>query len=973
MAAITNEIYIGKDKNNPDFYFLNSEIVSVNAVNSVDLVAEELAIDSLEAVIQHHVDRGEVFTPTDAEGIITADDYLFCGHQSADLRLVPFGTPVWYYSGEHYIGQYYVDHIERIGKDQYRLKAVSLIGIFDKKPYYGGVYDAASNTTFGSLVRDIFLGDGAQVYQGYDSVRLYGYSYIYTHFGNTTSTYERVHFAFIFNGIAYIPEKTQSGYDFNIWGRWSKYDYPSMEYEYYSRLVASPAPDGAILLKYQYLNQTVSKKTEWETPEIIIKPGEKVDFTLSANIFDHKECFVIINGHVFAPPFAIERISSNTIFGIDLSKTSSTGIYSGVILLSLLDCTLLNYEVDYKSDKPSRIIPYTQINSDVVRLFLTGAGTMPIYTASEHRSPTPGNPIRVDQPGFVWYSAEESELFDRVKFDEGIADYPVYGWLPVQSKREALYQLMFAYDVNLIKTENDSVMFTWIYASDPAPIPDNRIYDSGEVVYDALAKRIELTEHSYIKSGESDYKILYDNQDGVAEDILVTFPEPYYDLTPTNLTILYANANCAYISGIGTLKGKPYVHGTNVKVKLNDDNPGGSTVSVTDATLVGVHNSENVMKRLYDYYTKRQTVKNSIVLSGEECGKNYAFLDPFYDRSHGYIRKMDISGSAILKADCEIITDYAPTGQGSNYSHSVVLSGSGTWTVPDEVFEKDVPSIRVYIIGGGNGGDSGLKGQDGKAYKNNYHFEPLGGENAENALGGKIYAVTIQNPLVSYDYQCGDGGKGGSGQCDSETIRNIGLKGGISTFGEYTSDSGLSTPDGITDFKTGKIYGRQYPRYPAFMRAGSGGYVFVYNDRFYFLGGSDANSYLNSGVPNFLGGTTVMKSISLVSGQWTGSVYGGGGGGAAIGENGHDGANPSSNNWDTIYTGNGGNGGNATIKAQNATEYGCGGWGGYGGGGGGNTGYFFAEGITVSPGTPGVGGYGGEGGDGAPGCILIYY
>lgn len=962
MAAITNEIYIGKDKNNPDFYFLNSEIVSVNAVNSVDLVAEELAIDSLEAVIQYHVDRGEVFTPTDAEGIITADDYLFCGHQSADLRLVPFGTPVWYYSGEHYIGQYYVDHIERIGKDQYRLKAVSLIGIFDKKPYYGGVYDAASNTTFGSLVRDIFLGDGAQAYQGYDGVRLYGMSYIWPHELIPSSGLFHIKFAFVYHGIGDHAEDIPAGYGLGLWGQGHIIDEPAYYNESYHKIVAALSPDGAISVKYQYRNGSY----DWETSPVFILPGQTVDIEIVARWLGTFS--IVINGQEFISPGMFNYTNADTtVFAVRNSYTTD-GIHHDVSYETCyLDCTLIKYEIDHGSDTVSRVIPFTLINASEMQLFQTGYGVIPIYTAPGFRAPTAGNPIRVDQPGFVWHSAEESELFDRVQFDEGIADYPVYGWLPVQSKREALYQLMFAYDVNLIKTENDSVMFTWIYASDPAPIPDNRIYDSGEVVYDALAKRIELTEHSYIKSGESDYKMLYDNQDGVAEDILVTFPEPYYDLTPTNLTILYANANCAYISGIGTLKGKPYVHGTNVKVKFNDANPGGSTVSVTDATLVGVHNSENVMKRLYDYYTKRQTVKNSIVLSGEECGKNYAFLDPFYDRSRGYIRKMDISGSAILKADCEIITDYEPTGQGSNYSHSVVLSGSGTWTVPDEVFEKDVPSIRVYIIGGGDGGNSGLKGKDGKAYTNNSQAIPTGGAHGENGNGGKIYAVTIDNPTQSYPYSCGAGGKGGAGLCTSETIQNHGSNGQPTTFGPYTSAIGLSTPDGVTNFQSGDVFGRKYPS----RESGNGGNGGYYNATYDFtFPADDAASYDGT---LYMAGLIGFGPISLVSGQWTGSVYGGYGGGAAVGENGHDGTKPSSNNWDTVYTGNGGNGGNATIKAPNATEYGCGGWGGYGGGGGGNTGYFIADGITVSPGTPGVGGYGGEGGDGAPGCILIYY
>ena len=114
------------------------------------------------------------------------------------------------------------------------------------------------------------------------------------------------------------------------------------------------------------------------------------------------------------------------------------------------------------------------------------------------------------------------------------------------------------------------------------------------------------------------------------------------------------------------------------------------------------------------------------------------------------------------------------------YNRRAVLTGAGTWTVPDGVTE-----ILAILV---PGGDAGTDGTDGS-------FEAAGVDGVDGR-GGKILAKTVTvTPGSSLSYACGAGGAAPGGL------------GGATTF-HTLSSSGGTRYNGYTDIRSGDVYGR---------------------------------------------------------------------------------------------------------------------------------------------------------------------
>lgn len=114
------------------------------------------------------------------------------------------------------------------------------------------------------------------------------------------------------------------------------------------------------------------------------------------------------------------------------------------------------------------------------------------------------------------------------------------------------------------------------------------------------------------------------------------------------------------------------------------------------------------------------------------------------------------------------------------YNSRVILTGSGSWTAP-----SGKTSLRIILVGGGNGGTDGADGGWDKA-----------GEDGTNGLGGKVFSQAISiNDGQSFSYSCGAGGTSGGGI------------GGDTAFGAYSSAAGARY-NGYTDIANGDVFAR---------------------------------------------------------------------------------------------------------------------------------------------------------------------
>lgn len=197
--------------------------------------------------------------------------------------------------------------------------------------------------------------------------------------------------------------------------------------------------------------------------------------------------------------------------------------------------------------------------------------------------------------------------------------------------------------------------------------------------------------------------------------------------------------------------------------------------------------------------------------------------------------------------------------------------------------------------------------------------------------------------------------------CSSHTTNNAGTAGGNTTFGSYSSSSGLPYPNGHQNLLNGLIYGGMLPSWNASSgKGGNGGWVEVTNN---------GNTY-HDGSPAYNFRTGVTYSGGATSSDYVHGRLGGGGGGASAFKNGDSAM--AFTDWGGAGA-NGADGGNIYAQTTNplqvnASYYGYGGIGGIGGGGGGYMGYPGSDSTYV-----GKGGKGGRGMDGAVGCVIVYY
>lgn len=141
----------------PLVVFDRAEMVSLNSETAVDLIGSELFIDTCTPVVNYEVIPRRRFRPSNySSGMLTSDGKIFCGHYTEDLRKLPYGTKVHFISSSIDAGEYFVKNVERIGRTQYRINAISAVGLMDRQTHKGGIYTGES---FSAVVAEIL---GAQ-------------------------------------------------------------------------------------------------------------------------------------------------------------------------------------------------------------------------------------------------------------------------------------------------------------------------------------------------------------------------------------------------------------------------------------------------------------------------------------------------------------------------------------------------------------------------------------------------------------------------------------------------------------------------------------------------------------------------------------------------------------------------------------------------------------------------------------------
>lgn len=594
----------------------------------------------------------------------------------------------------------------------------------------------------------------------------------------------------------------------------------------------------------------------------------------------------------------------------------------------------------------------------------------------------------------------------------------LYGWLPyvkppASSARDNFMKVLFALGATVTEDLDGALKIEELWDGVSGDAQKNRMGQGASVVREGKVTSVSLIEHQWVQGG--DQTDLFEGT--AAQGTEIVFDEPMYNLTASGFSILERGANYAKLSaGSGTLRGTAYVHNTRlIETKILNSSTE-NVISVEDQTLISLVNSSGAAKRLANYYKCLETIDAPLVYNLENPGELLTTYHPF-DKTNvsACIKTEEITMSNKLKSQSTLLVGFTPIRQegSESYEYHVVLTGSGTWTVPE-----GTTSVRAVLIGAGGAGFDGSPGGDstetweGDEIKttrinltapttsasdssnvSNRGAGTPGNGGAGGAAGtpGKVYEVTFSPSSGSrISYACGVKGT------------SNGALGGATTFGSYSSNSGSTSSAGYTDIITGITYAKSGDSGADGGKGGSGADGESVGD---VSGGKQepsGSATRSDSDTQRASSSNMYMDIDATANFSLGAAGGGGAGGNSGSNSGTPGGDAEVGSVRLsittgyinafVYPNKGGTGGDGADGAD-ASVYGCSGSGAGGGGGAGGdssassnvSAQYYVYNITTQTRTDfsinnnaggaavRKGGAGGKGGAGADGCIILYY
>lgn len=561
----------------------------------------------------------------------------------------------------------------------------------------------------------------------------------------------------------------------------------------------------------------------------------------------------------------------------------------------------------------------------------------------------------------------------------------LYGFLPYVSPsgengaqkgsaKDNLLQVLFAINATVRDDAQGVLRIENLSDSVSSQLTADRVFrGTTRVRHELPVTSVTVLEHQYIAGGQ--LTTLFEGTTTAGQ--IIVFSEPMSNLAATGFTITESNANYAVVSaGSGTLTGQAYIHTTREITRAVSSATIPNPVRIEGATLVGLTNSGEVVTRLADYYAHRTWIECEASIVYEDAGDVVEVWDALSQITRQACIELisPLRASNIMRGKISALVGFTPWQVVPFEDVREVLTGSGTWTVPEGVTQ-----VTAVLIGGGGGGNGGGNGTSGDGSSGSWRFAlgtisapagsgGSGGAGGAAGIAGRILRVEFTVTAgSSFGYSCAPGGAGGSAG------GGAGGTSGDTRFGSSSSASGAISDAGYADPITGTTYALPAASGGDGAGGGAGGPVNSSAASNGYSGGS-AGGYSGGA-----GGTGEYRTFGLNEVTARESSAGGGGGGASASRNGTNGSDATIESGVDKRGADGGRGANGASGSPGAT-YGCAGAGGNGGGGGGGAGSWYywqksSEGVfyVTYRAYGGSGGTGGAGGAGAPGCVILYY
>lgn len=163
MAVLANDIRVGSTSK-PTYQWKDNKIAlgTPHGIFTVDILGNELSIDTFSFTITWNVDAPLVYAPYGKDGYMDSNNKLYLlkkptGYGQNFLKDVAPGTPVFWYVAGSIFAKGYLQNVQRIGKYLYKITCFSGIGLLDAKTHYGGLYQGTTvSTILSSIIGNTF-------------------------------------------------------------------------------------------------------------------------------------------------------------------------------------------------------------------------------------------------------------------------------------------------------------------------------------------------------------------------------------------------------------------------------------------------------------------------------------------------------------------------------------------------------------------------------------------------------------------------------------------------------------------------------------------------------------------------------------------------------------------------------------------------------------------------------------------------
>lgn len=156
-----------------NYVFTDEDIISGSIHISNAMVCESLEADTLEAELLTATDEPTAFiTALNKEFYTVDNEQFFVKPNYMNLTEYTYGSPIEYYYDDKLVGRFYLQSVQRIGKQRYKLTCTSIVGMLIYQQHMGGIY---KGETVGSVIESIMGTGNYTIDENVASINVYGH------------------------------------------------------------------------------------------------------------------------------------------------------------------------------------------------------------------------------------------------------------------------------------------------------------------------------------------------------------------------------------------------------------------------------------------------------------------------------------------------------------------------------------------------------------------------------------------------------------------------------------------------------------------------------------------------------------------------------------------------------------------------------------------------------------------------------